>query len=79
MESQIGLGKVKKEVFKILKLFYADGNNVLDTARLYGNSEEVIGEYIRMFPENKWSIITKVNSEPLTLKDQIMESIKNLV
>ena len=73
------LGKVKKkEVFKILKLFYADGNNVLDTARLYGNSEEVIGEYIRMFPENKWSIITKVNSEPLRLKDQIKESYKKL-
>lgn len=64
------LGKVrKKEVFKILKLFYADGNNVLDTARLYGNSEKVTGDYIRMFCKCKYRIITKAGSEPLRLKD----------
>jgi aryl-alcohol dehydrogenase-like predicted oxidoreductase len=40
-------GKIsKKEVFEILNYAYRNGINTIDTASVYGDSEEVIGEFI---------------------------------
>ena len=54
------LGKPEKEsVFKILSYAYDNGINYLDTAELYGNAHELIGEFHKINPSKKFNIITK--------------------
>lgn len=42
------MGKPKEEMaFKLLDYAYNNGVTCLDTASVYGNSEEIIGNYIK--------------------------------
>jgi aryl-alcohol dehydrogenase-like predicted oxidoreductase len=67
-------GKIpEKEVFEILHESIKSGINILDTAYIYGNSEQVIGNFIKNHG-NSFTIISKLpecNSEDVIL---ILES-----
>lgn len=55
------LGKPKKEtVFEILSYAYENGIRFLDTAELYGNAHDIIGEFHKIYPSKKFQIITKI-------------------
>ena len=55
------LGKPKKEtVFEILSYAYENGIRFLDTAELYGNAHDIIGEFHKIYPSKKFQIITKL-------------------
>lgn len=54
------LGKPEKEsVFDILSYAYENGIKYLDTAELYGNAHELIGEFHKTHPTKKYNVITK--------------------
>jgi aryl-alcohol dehydrogenase-like predicted oxidoreductase len=58
------LGKPEKEsVFNILSHAYDNGIRYLDTAELYGNAHELIGEFHKLYPTKKFNIITKFPHE----------------
>ena len=53
-------GKPEKEkVFEILSNAYENGIRYLDTAELYGNAHDLIGEFHNFNPAKKFQIITK--------------------
>jgi len=57
-------GKPQKEnVFQILYYAYESGIRCLDTAELYGNSHDLIGEFHKLNPSKKFNIITKFPHE----------------
>ncbi len=57
-------GKVSgEEAFNILNYAWQNGITHIDTAAAYGNSEEVIGEFSRTFPNARFDIITKLAKE----------------
>ncbi len=49
----------KKTVFEILSSAYENGIRYLDTAELYGDAHDLIGEFHKLNPTNKFEIITK--------------------
>ena len=51
------------EIFKILNYAYNNEIRTLDTAEDYGIAHEVISQYLKKFPKNKFDIITKVNPQ----------------
>ncbi len=54
------LGKPEKEsVFEILSCAFEKGIRYLDTAELYGNAHDLIGEFHNLNPSKKFHIITK--------------------
>jgi len=54
------IGKTKElEVRKIIEYAHKHDISMLDTASSYGNSEEVIGNYIHSHSDEEWDIITK--------------------
>lgn len=58
------LGKPEKEsVFDILSYAYENGIKYIDTAELYGNAHELIGEFHKSNPTRKFNIITKFPHE----------------
>lgn len=50
----------KKEVFDILDLAKKNNINILDTASAYGESEVIIGEYLKTTKDTTFKIISKV-------------------
>lgn len=53
-------GKPKKEtVFEMLSFAYEKGIRCIDTAELYGNAHDLIGEFHSLNPSKKFHIITK--------------------
>lgn len=57
-------GKPEKEtVLQILLYAYENGIRYLDTAELYGNAHELIGEFHKLNPSKKFNIITKFPHE----------------
>ena len=54
------------------------GVNWLDTARAYGNSEEIIGQYLNEHIDKTWFIITKVSGAKDKIYDQLYQSIDKL-
>lgn len=66
------------EIEAILDLANANGIAALDTAKAYGNSEEVIGNYLKKRPESSWDIITKINSAEKDIAAQINDSAEKL-
>jgi aryl-alcohol dehydrogenase-like predicted oxidoreductase len=57
-------GKPEKEkVFQILSYAYETGIRYLDTAELYGNAHNLIGEFHKLYPAKKFEIITKFPHE----------------
>lgn len=63
-----------QEVASILELAATEGVHVLDTAALYGNSEEVLGQALA--PNHEFKIVTKT---PLYRKETIQEADANLL
>ena len=49
----------KKTVFEILSSAYENGIKYLDTAELYGDAHDLIGEFHKLNPTKKFEIITK--------------------
>jgi aryl-alcohol dehydrogenase-like predicted oxidoreductase len=57
-------GKPEKEnVFEILSHAYKNGIRYLDTAELYGNAHELIGEFHKLNPKKIFKVITKFPHE----------------
>ena len=67
-----------QEVYPILDFAYSKGVMTLDTASGYGDSEEIIGDYLASNPDKKFEIITKVNSAKISLEKQLHESLQKL-
>ena len=67
-----------QEVYPILDFAYSKGVMTLDTASGYGDSEEIIGDYLASNPDKKFEIITKVNSSKISLEKQLHESLQKL-
>ena len=53
----------KEKVFQILNYAYEKGVRYLDTAELYGNAHDLIGEFHRINPTKKFQIITKFSHD----------------
>ena len=80
-------GKItNKEVEKILNISFENGINIYDTASVYGNSEKILGKFIKD-KRNKVKIATKVgctsyfkntNFKRKTIINNIDLSLKNL-
>ncbi len=80
-------GKIKNiEVEKILNMSFENGINIYDTASVYGNSEKILGNFIKD-KRNKVKIATKVgctsyfkniNFKRKTIINNIDISLKNL-
>jgi len=70
------VGKV--EVEKILNFAYKTGIDTIDTAVGYGESENIVGDYIKENIDQKWFIITKVNRSKDKLYNQLSQSIDKL-
>ncbi len=66
------------EIINILDLAWENGIDTLDTAKAYGRSEEIIGNYLKKRPENSWNIITKLSDGKKNISDQIQNSTKKL-
>ena len=66
-------GKPEKEnIFQILSYAYESGIRYLDTAELYGNAHDLIGEFHKLNPDKKFEIITKFPHEfNSSLEDKI--------
>lgn len=63
-------GKIpKKEVFKILEYALKKGIDTLDTAYNYGDSERLIGEYIKQF---------RIKNEKLRIVSKIPQSLNKI-
>ena len=72
-------GKIKKEnIFKILN--FCEKNNIfnLDTAASYGDSEQLIGDYIYQNPNVKFKIISKLNLYNQTFYESLEKSLNRL-
>lgn len=64
----------KKHVNKILDCAKQNKINLIDTAKSYGSSEEILGKY---FSENSiysWNIVTKIDNVSKDLEDQLAHS-----
>jgi aryl-alcohol dehydrogenase-like predicted oxidoreductase len=69
------IGKPKKKtVFNILSYAYEHGIKYLDTAELYGNAHELIGEFHKLYPTKKFNIITKF---PHNFEDRLDHKINS--
>jgi len=67
-------GKPEMEsVFQILSYAYEKGIRYLDTAEVYGNSHQLIGEFHKLNPSKIFNIITKF---PHELNDSLDNKIK---
>ena len=67
-----------EEVHRILDYAYYKGIITLDTASGYGNSEEIIGNYLTNNPLKKFEVITKIHSLDISLEKQLKESLIRL-
>ena len=66
-----------KDVHEILNLADKNGIDTIDTAKAYGKSENVLGQYIRE-KKTKWKIISKYDNYHEGIKNQILKSAKLL-
>lgn len=73
------IGKpTREEAFDILKLAYKEGIDTLDTAYSYGESEEIIGEFISK-SANTFNIVSKMpDSERVEVDKYFQQSLKRL-
>jgi uncharacterized protein len=69
-------GKPSKEkAFDILNSAYDEGIRTLDTAEAYGNSQEVIGSFMKDNKQKKFNIITKLKAENTLTKGELVDHI----
>ena len=72
-------GKITKlKAFDILNYAFSNGIKELDTASSYGDSEKVIGEYLNIYPKNRFIITTKISDINVSLERQVYNSLENL-
>ena len=74
---------VSSECEQLLNYGIQKGINCLDTARAYGDSEKIIGNFIKKFDIRDLNVISKIKSDVLTLPFEesvkyITQSIHNL-
>ncbi|GHU74352.1 aldo/keto reductase [Clostridia bacterium] len=71
--------------FDVLDTAHRGGVTCLDTARLYGDSERVIGQYLAAHPGSSFTVITKFRVDPAAVHghasvfDQVSEQIESSV
>ncbi len=79
----------ESEVFQIMDYAYARGIRAIDTARAYGNSEEVVGRYLSQagIKRSELTIISKYmpsglrieqNLNELSIKEHLLQSLERL-
>ena len=66
------------EISAILDSACFNGINTIDTAKAYGISEKIIGDYIQQRPESSWNIIIKLSENKKNVAEQIENSTENL-
>lgn len=72
----------KKDIFEILRYAKRLGALGIDTAKGYGNAEEIVGDYLKLQRERSFKVITKILHKDYTgvqsVKDEVRDSIKKL-
>ncbi len=63
------------ESFKTLEYAYKKGIRELDTASNYGNSETIIGSFIKQNPNKTFKINTKISSKKESLESHLKKSL----
>jgi len=63
--------------FDILKTAFDNGIETLDTAEAYGNSQEVIGKFLKKYPNKSFKIITKLAASASVSKTKFIDHIKS--
>ena len=63
---------------RILDYAYEKGLDFLDTAPVYGNSEKLIGDYLKKNQNKEFKIITKISSHKESLTKQFLKSLQNM-
>ena len=66
------------EVFEILSMSEKNGIDTLDTAKIYGHSESVIGKYLELHPNSSWNIITKIDNNNKNVSIQVEDSYEKM-
>jgi len=68
----------KAEIFEILSLGRSSGLHMIDTAAAYGNSEEIIGEYLRR-EGSVYDVVSKLSKgKDGTIRESAATSLKKL-
>lgn len=67
-----------QEVFSILNKAYEYGIKTIDTAAAYGNSEQLIGEFLKKNPEKQYKIITKISTKDNGFENSLTRSLSSL-
>jgi len=72
----------RESAIELLCFAYDNNIRILDTAESYGDSQNIIGEYNRAYPDKKFEVITKFsnghrNSEE-SIKDRILDNCRIL-
>ncbi|HAZ10362.1 MAG TPA: aldo/keto reductase [Candidatus Omnitrophica bacterium] len=72
----------KKDIFEILRYAKKLGVFGIDTAKGYGNAEEIVGDYLKLQREKSFKIITKILHKDYkgvqSVKDEVRDSLKKL-
>lgn len=72
----------KKDIFEILRYAKRLGALGIDTAKGYGNAEEIIGDYLKLQRGKSFKVITKILHKDYkgvqSVKDEVRDSLKKL-
>ena len=71
----------KQDCFRILDYAMQNGVDIFDTAKGYGTSEQILGEYFKNKERSSFKIVTKFSKVTGTLQEfeeEITSSLKNL-
>ncbi|CDB90426.1 oxidoreductase [Clostridium sp. CAG:253] len=79
INNQIYRQPTKEEVYDMLDYAIENGINVIDTARAYGNAEEILGQYFerRKGVSEKVNVISKMPPNSLDINENVEEKIVN--
>lgn len=67
----------KDQSFEILDTAYNNGIRTLDTAEAYGESQKVIGQFIKENPSKAFKIISKLSAKSSVSKNNFLDNLKN--
>lgn len=66
----------QQQAFKILETAFNCGVSTLDTAEAYGDSQTVIGQFLRAHPEKQFKIITKLAATSILKPSDLLLQIE---
>ena len=66
------------EAFGILDYCFDSGIQFLDTAEAYGDSQSIIGKYLRKNPKKTFQILTKFKGDSSSILDQLQKTLLDL-